>query len=146
MIRKLTEHDITSIVGTTVKGYAIEKARIKLSSFTDSDHYGILLGKSTSEYVTWQFHYDDEELSVYWGHYIDNYDAAIKNFNIRDTEAPPEIADKEAIWEKYICYLREWASSHHEVGFYGTTPACFDEWLECEYGEEDGDEVSEGNT
>ncbi|MCL2392974.1 MAG: hypothetical protein FWC66_10300, partial [Oscillospiraceae bacterium] len=93
MIRKLTEHDITAIVGTTFKGYVIEKARIKFGSFTDSDHYGILLGKSTSGYVTWQFHYDDGELSVYWGHYINDRDAAVKDFNTRDAETPPEIAD-----------------------------------------------------
>jgi len=40
------------------------------------------------------------------------------------------------IWGKYLQYLRDWAGSHSEPGFYGTTPACFDEWLECEYQEE----------
>ena len=37
MIRKLTEHDITAIVSANVKGYVIEKVRIKFGSFTDSD-------------------------------------------------------------------------------------------------------------
>jgi len=56
MIRKLTEHDISAIIGTNVDGYTIENARIKGGRFTDSDHYGILLGKNAiGNYVTWQF-------------------------------------------------------------------------------------------
>jgi hypothetical protein len=86
MIRKLTEKDIAEILGTAVKGYVIENARIKCGKFSDSDHYGIVLGKSASgKFVTWQFHYDDEELSVYWGHYhMENRDAAVRDFHARE--------------------------------------------------------------
>jgi hypothetical protein len=135
MIRKLTEQDITAIIGTTVKGYVVEKAHIKMGSFTDSDHYGILLGKDSSGYVTWQFHYDDGELSVYWGHYISDLNAAIKDYNTRDIEILPEDAKKEATWELYVHYLHEWADSHSASEFYGMSPACFDEWFNNEYRE-----------
>jgi len=86
MIRKLTPEDITAIIGTKISGYVIENARIKGGRFTDSDHYGILLGKNAKGcYVTWQFHYADEELSVYWGHYFaENRDGAVKDFNERE--------------------------------------------------------------
>ena len=45
-------------------------------------------------------------------------------------------------WSQYLQYLREWADSHSEPGFYGTTPACFDEWLGCEYRETESDDGS----
>jgi hypothetical protein len=41
--------------------------------------------------------------------------------------------NKKLVWDKYLQYLREWADSHSESEFYGMTPACFDEWLGCEY-------------
>jgi len=45
--------------------------------------------------------------------------------------------DPAHIWQSYLQYLRDWADSHREIGFYGTTPACFDEWLDCEHREAD---------
>ena len=47
-----------------------------------------------------------------------------------------EGSDKSSAWEKYLRYLRGWADSHGEPGFYGMTPAGFDEWHENEYQEE----------
>ena len=85
-MRKLTKRDIEKIVGSEVKGYNIEAARIKNGPFIDSDHYGVVLGKNTKgHYVTWAFHLlDDESISVYWGHYFaENRDAAIRVFNKR---------------------------------------------------------------
>jgi hypothetical protein len=56
-MRKLTGDDLAKLTGSTVAEYRIERARVKRGSFTDTDHYGILLGKSDrSHYVTWQFH------------------------------------------------------------------------------------------
>ena len=71
-MRRLTERDLAKIVGSTIKGYHIEVARIKHGPFTDSDHYGFILGKNAQgQYVTWHFHLlDDESVSVYWGHYF----------------------------------------------------------------------------
>jgi len=85
MIRKLTDRDLSDLVGAILHGYHVEDARIKQGSFSDSDHYGIILGRNANgNYVTWQFHFDDEELSVYWGHYLADKDAALHDFNTRD--------------------------------------------------------------
>jgi len=46
------------------------------------------------------------------------------------------ITDQPIIWSKYLQYLRDWTDSHSNTGFYGCTPACFDEWLVSEYQEE----------
>jgi hypothetical protein len=92
MIRKLTDADLTNLAGTTQKGYYVEGVRIMNGPFTDSDHYGYILGRNDcGNYVTWQFHYDDGELSVYWGHYFDSdkRDAALHNFNTRDLDNKP---------------------------------------------------------
>jgi len=91
MIRKLTDIDLTNLAGSTVKGYHVEGVRIQRGSFTDSDHYGFILGRNASgDYVTWQFHFDNEELSVYWGHYFsENKDAALRDFNTRDLDSKP---------------------------------------------------------
>ena len=86
-MRRLTEQDIENIVGTTIKGYCVEAARIKEGPYSDSDHYGFILGRNTrGRYVTWHFHLlDDESVSVYWGHYfMENRDAAVQDFSTRD--------------------------------------------------------------
>ena len=47
--------------------------------------------------------------------------------------------DRTVTWRKYLRYLRNWADTHSEPGFYGMTPACFEEWLDCEYREQTSD-------
>ena len=194
-MRQLTKHDLTNLAGATLKGYYVEGIRIKRGTFTDSDHYGIIQGRNANRnYVTWQFHLDEnEQPSVYWGNYFSkDKDAALRDFNNRDMDAKPfkvtitetlkltvevEVKDPQEaeqlvsdnwrnqqyvlsadnfisveftacetdlthndpahIWQSYLQYLRDWADSHREMGFYGTTPACFDEWLDCEYREAD---------
>ena len=37
-MRRLTEQDIENIVGTTIKGYCVEAARIREGPYSDSDH------------------------------------------------------------------------------------------------------------
>lgn len=89
-MRKLTDKDLSEIVGRTIQGYRIEDIRIKCGNFTDSDHYGIALGKNEQEhFVTWQFHLlEDETVSVYWGHYfMENQQAAVRDFNTRDIDS-----------------------------------------------------------
>jgi hypothetical protein len=85
-MRKLTEEDLDMIVGTSVKGYVIARARIKSGKFSDSDHYGILLGKDEAgRCVTWQYHLTEDAPTVYWGHYFDKDEiAAIMDYNARD--------------------------------------------------------------
>jgi len=43
---------------------------------------------------------------------------------------------KAVLWNKYIQYLHDWAESHSEHTFAGMTPACYDEWYDNEYQEE----------
>lgn len=42
------------------------------------------------------------------------------------------LTDEDVQWERYLKYLVEWAISHGDVGYEGTTPACYDEWKDCE--------------
>lgn len=85
-MRKITNADLANITGIPIEGYIVESARSKNGSGSDSDHYGIILARNPeNEYVTWQFHFrDDESLSVYWGHYMTDHEAAVRDFNTRD--------------------------------------------------------------
>jgi len=133
-MRKLTDVDMENILGATVKGFHVEAVRVKRGSFTDSDHYGILLGKNADgHYITWQFHLDeDEEVNPYWGRYfLENRNAALRDYKSRDLDI-----DKSTVWKRYLRYLRVWIDSHKDAGFYGMTPACFDEWFGNEYRED----------
>lgn len=89
-MRKLTDKDLSGIVGSMIQGYRIEAAKIKSGPFVDSDHYGFILGKNRAEeYVTWQFHLlVDDSVSVYCGHYITDREEALQDFNTRGTDAP----------------------------------------------------------
>ena len=117
-MRKLTDHDMTNIAGTTIKGYHVEGVRIKRGPFTDSDHYGIILGRSSKGcYVTWQFHYDDnEEISVYWGHYLSgDREAALRDFNNRDADKPESRLFKVTITETLQLTVEVEEVGHHEA-------------------------------
>lgn len=46
-------------------------------------------------------------------------------------------AEWEEAWARYIAYLKDWADDHADPAYAGMTPACFDEWLENEYAEEE---------
>lgn len=39
-------------------------------------------------------------------------------------------------WTRYLKYLKQWAVDHDDRVFYGMSPACYDEWLDNEGGEE----------
>ena len=88
-MRRLTDEDLARIIGTTQSGYTIEYARIKRGTFSDSDCYGIMLGRSEDAlYVSWQFHIEDDgELSIYWGHYMEQQGDAIRDYNTRDLDS-----------------------------------------------------------
>ena len=86
-MRKITEEDLANTAGITLKGYKVEGVRIKRGEFSDSDNYGIILGRSPEGcYVTWQFHYEEnEDISIYWGHYfMEDRETALRDFNSRD--------------------------------------------------------------
>jgi hypothetical protein len=83
-MRRLTEQDLTAIIGTVQHGYTIKQARVKSGNFSDSDHYGIILGEnSRGSWVTWQYHLDEEEPSIYWGHYIEKEADALADYSAR---------------------------------------------------------------
>ena len=83
-MRKLTEQDLTTLIGTVQSGYTIRRARVKEGTFSDSDHYGIVLAKSEcGSWVTWQFHLDDEKPSIYWGHYLETEETALADYEAR---------------------------------------------------------------
>lgn len=89
-MRKITDIDLEKIIGTSICGYRIENARIKNGGCCDSDNYGILLGKNDREvYVTWQFHFNGDDISTYWGHYTGKREIALQDFYSRDTDANP---------------------------------------------------------
>ncbi len=44
--------------------------------------------------------------------------------------------DKDDKWKAYLRYLVDWALNPQKEEFAGTTPACYNEWLENEYEEE----------
>ena len=35
-------------------------------------------------------------------------------------------------WNLYIEYLKDWIKLHEDPAFAGMSPACYDEWLDCE--------------
>lgn len=39
-------------------------------------------------------------------------------------------------WERYITYLMQWAEDHKDKDFEGMSPACYDEFCDCEDEEE----------
>ena len=91
-MRKLTDTDMANILGSTVKGYHVESVRVKRGNCIDSDHYGIILGKSAEGYyVTWQFHLDENEsVNPYWGHYfMEDREAALRDYDERDLTVKP---------------------------------------------------------
>lgn len=46
----------------------------------------------------------------------------------------------EEQWTSYIQYLRNWAEEHADSAYAGASPACYDEWLDNEYAEEEEEE------
>ena len=87
-MRKITKGDLEKIIGTSICDFYIEDVRIKNGS---CDRYGILLGKNDrGVYVTWQFHFNSDEISIYWGHYTEKYEAALQDFYNRDTDTKPD--------------------------------------------------------
>ena len=40
-------------------------------------------------------------------------------------------------WNAYLLYLKEWATEHMGMEYFGMSPACFDEWDSMENEEAD---------
>ena len=60
------------------------------------------------------------------------------------------VLDADTVHKAYLQYLSRWIFDHYEDEFKGCSPACFDEWLDNEYEEDEEDDdvpdwrVSEG--
>ena len=134
-MRRLTDSDLAGLAGTTVQGYLIEKARTKRGAFTDSDHYGIMLGENAAgNHVTWQFHLDENDAPyVYWGHYfMEDRDAAALDFESRDLkgasdESVPRLF-RVTITETLKLTVDAYAMDRHEA-----EQAVSDRWYDSEY-------------
>ena len=48
-----------------------------------------------------------------------------------------EEEEVESKWHEYLEYLIHWAISHSDKGFAGCMPACYNEWLDSEGGDEE---------
>lgn len=83
-MRKLTDKDMRKVIGMTNCGFVIEQARVKNGKHSDSDHYGIVLGKSSDGvFVTWEFHLEGAGASYYWGYYFDDESDAVTDYQTR---------------------------------------------------------------
>ena len=49
-----------------------------------------------------------------------------------DDDTGNDDIDQTTAWNAYLRYLRSWADFHSDPEFSGMTPACYDEWLDCE--------------
>lgn len=127
-MRKLTNTDLTNIAGSMVEGYEVEAVRVKRGEFSDSDHYGIILGRNTNgNYVRWQFHLlEDDSLSAYWGRYfMENREDALRDYDIRDRDAS---AFKVTITETLKLTVEVEAKDRHEA-----EQMISDNWRNSEY-------------
>lgn len=50
-----------------------------------------------------------------------------------------EEEEVESKWHEYLEYLIHWTISHSDKSFAGCCPACYDEWLECEGRQSNGE-------
>jgi len=57
-----------------------------------------------------------------------------------ESEYLPGGESKQVIWKKYLRYLHDWAKNHNKPRFFAMTPACFEEWLDNEYQDDDEDQ------
>lgn len=48
-----------------------------------------------------------------------------------------EIEKSKSLWQDYILYLYNWTAEHSDCEFAGCSPACYQEWLDCENEEEE---------
>lgn len=54
------------------------------------------------------------------------------------------VLNADTVHKAYLQYLSRWIFDHYEDEFKGCSPACFDEWLDNEY-EEDEEDVDDEN-
>lgn len=66
---------------------------------------------------------------------IENYERTLETHKrILENAEPIKVNDSH--WSDYIMYLLKWSSEHANKEFAGMSPACYDEWLDNEKGED----------
>lgn len=128
-MRTLTNKDLASILGSVINGYRIEGVRVKHGNCSDSDNYGYVLGRDSNDsYVVWEFYLDDDDKpNTYWGYYTDSREAAVENFNNRDSD-DLEHAYKVTIIETLKREVEVQARSQEEA-----VQMVSDKWKNSEY-------------
>ena len=90
------------------------------------------------------------EDSVNNGQVLDTFEKSLDQNNCNIENAIILDKDSDSVHKRYLNYLMSWIADHHEDEFKGCSPACFDEWLDNEYEEDEEDDdvpdwrVSEG--
>ena len=79
------------------------------------------------------------EDSVNNGQVLDTFEKSLDQSNCNIENAIVLDKDSDSTHERYLNYLMSWIADHHEETFKGCSPACFDEWLDNEGGEDEED-------
>ena len=79
------------------------------------------------------------EDSVNNGQVLDTFEKSLDQSNCNIENAIVLDKDSDSTHERYLNYLMSWIADHHEDEFKGCSPACFDEWLDNEYEEDEED-------
>lgn len=54
------------------------------------------------------------------------------NPSLKVTYEADNLEETDSNWDNYISYLHEWAREHSDEVYAGMSPACYDEWQDCE--------------
>ena len=80
------------------------------------------------------------EDSVNNGQVLDTFEKSLDQNNCNIENAIILDKDSDSVHKRYLNYLMSWIADHHEDEFKGCSPACFDEWLDNEYKEDEEDD------
>lgn len=78
------------------------------------------------------------------GQVLDTFEKSLDQNNCNIENAIILDKDSDSVHERYLNYLMSWIADHHEDEFKGCSPACFDEWLDNEY-EENEEDIDDEN-
>ena len=79
------------------------------------------------------------EDSVNNGQVLDTFEKSLDQSNCNIENAIVLDKDSDSTHERYLNYLMRWIADHYDEAFKGCSPACFDEWLDNEYEEDEED-------
>ena len=68
---------------------------------------------------------------------IDELAVNLAERGVKVEDKPIVTMNNKSTWFRYIEYLHKWADSHSGTAFAGMSPVSYDEWLSCEFEEEE---------